>query len=58
MVLTKSDLWGDLLEDANPKNPWVTTHLGSGLNRGKVERRSDKARALLWESLPGTGVRG
>jgi hypothetical protein len=52
VVLTKSDLWGDLLEDREPKNPWVTTRHGTGLDRGKVERRSDQARVLLWQACP------
>src|SRR5262249_21212203 len=52
VVLTKADVWGQLLPDPQPREPWVAKEKLSGLDVDRVEQRSGQLRELLLRTCP------
>jgi hypothetical protein len=52
VVLTKADVWGHLLDDADPSEPWIRIPTKVGLDLDRIDKRSRDARNLMLRVCP------
>jgi hypothetical protein len=52
VVVTKCDIWGDLLNDDTTQEPWLVKDKAAGLDRDRIQKRSQSLRTLLEMTCP------